>query len=154
MRVLTRVPPSHPSIVCTPLYPVAVAARIRIPDDSEFSSGLVDLIRRCLMASSIYRPSASEARCGPPFTFLPSTSLVSFCYSSSGVWSFGRACASFGALVYFWPWDADTFLFFWGAGSLLVLVDLSVYRFHVSAASPHVLEGRLGSPGDGPADRV
>ncbi|CAM9309952.1 unnamed protein product, partial [Hapterophycus canaliculatus] len=35
-------------------------ARIRIPDDSEFTSGLVDLIRRCLTASPTHRPSASE----------------------------------------------------------------------------------------------
>ncbi|CAM9129504.1 unnamed protein product [Scytosiphon promiscuus] len=35
-------------------------ARIRIPDDSKFSVGLTDLIRRCLTPSPTHRPSASE----------------------------------------------------------------------------------------------
>ncbi|CBN78307.2 conserved unknown protein (Partial), partial [Ectocarpus siliculosus] len=39
-------------------------AKIRIPDDSVFSSGLVDLIRRCLTASPTHRPSASEVEAG------------------------------------------------------------------------------------------
>ncbi|CAM9909372.1 unnamed protein product, partial [Ectocarpus fasciculatus] len=39
-------------------------AKIRIPDDSAFSSGLVDLIRRCLAASPTHRPSASEVEAG------------------------------------------------------------------------------------------
>lgn len=74
-------PPLSPRTL-SPVVPVDVV-RIRVPDDSEFSSGVVDLIRRCLAASSIYRPSASEARCPPPPPYFCSQCSYLFWWISS-----------------------------------------------------------------------
>ncbi|CAN0463519.1 unnamed protein product [Ectocarpus sp. 12 AP-2014] len=74
-RVLQRSTGTHGPCPCTTLIHIPVfffltiyctlyTPRIRIPDDSVFSSGLVDLIRRCLTASPTHRPSASEVEAG------------------------------------------------------------------------------------------